>query len=415
MNKKLKSILFSTICFAVAQNAQASGYQLNEYSVTNLGRAFAGVGVAGDDYSAIAFNPAGMYLKGSGVQAGVSVVEMHSDTRGKLIDNNTGADVTNGPKGRLRLYKTLPHFFSQYKVNEKTSIGMGVYSPFGLASVYNGNWFGSSHGIKTELEVVDIAAGGAYRFNDKFSVGATIIYRYVHGNLINSLYSPVVAPGSRNQMDLDGWGWAYNFGIVYEPVKDTRFGVAYRINSGHTVKGKHKIRRNPLPINGSYPANTTMTLPNQLTLSAYHKVNSKFGISGSARWTKWDIFDDFILHSDFNGGTTTVIPEQWKNIWTFSVGLDYYHSPEWTFRTGFSSDPTPIKGAEYRTARIPDADRTWVTFGASYKYKNMTFDAGYAHLFMKTANMRNNDGNTTLNSKATGLSNMYAIQFQYDF
>ena len=41
-------------------NANAAGYQLNEFSVTNLGRSFAGIGVAGDDYSALGYNPAGM-------------------------------------------------------------------------------------------------------------------------------------------------------------------------------------------------------------------------------------------------------------------------------------------------------------------------------------------------------------------
>ena len=48
--------------------AQAGGYQLQEYSTTNMGRAFAGAGIVGDDYSAIAFNPAGMELKNDGLQ-----------------------------------------------------------------------------------------------------------------------------------------------------------------------------------------------------------------------------------------------------------------------------------------------------------------------------------------------------------
>lgn len=410
MTKNFKSLLLSGVILAYASQAQASGYNLNEFSVTNLGRAFAGTGVVGDDYSALAFNPAAMVLKGSGAQIGVSVVEMHSDTRGKLTHNESGMDMTRGPKGRLRLYKTLPHGFVNYKINDKATMGMGVYSPFGLASVYNGDWFGSSHGIKTELEVVDTAIGGAYRVTDQVTLGMAVIYRYVHGNLINSITG---SPDSRNQMDLDGWGWAYNFGMMYEPRKDTRFGISYRLNSAHTVKGKHKIRRYHPALDGHYPAETTMTLPNQLTLSAYHKLNDKFGVSGSARWTKWDVFDVFVLESSKTG--TTYIPEKWENVWTFSLGLDYYYSPEWTFRMGFSSDPTPIQSSEYRTARIPDADRTWVTLGASYKRKNMTFDIGYAHLFMKTAMINNNDGVTTLDAKATGLSNMYGIQFQYDF
>ncbi|MDR1694238.1 MAG: OmpP1/FadL family transporter [Lactobacillaceae bacterium] len=412
MGKKLNFLLMCGLGLAAASTAKASGYQLNEYSVTNLGRAFAGVGVVGDDYSAIAFNPAGMTLKGSGGQLGVSVVEMNSDTRGKL-NLNGGGVIGDSPKGRLRLYKVLPHGFGQYKINDKAYVGLGVYSPFGLASKYNAYWFGANHGIRTELEVVDVAASFAYKFTNQWSAGGAVIYRYVHGNLINTP-SPLF-PKSRNQMDLDGWGWAYNFGVMYEPVQDTRFGVAYRLNSGHTVKGKHKIKKLNPAVNGAYPAETTMTLPNQLTLSAYHKLNSKFGLSGTARWTKWDVFDDFVLHSQYNGGTTEIIPENWKNVWTFSAGVDYYYSPEWTFRFGVSTDPTPIKSPEFRTARIPDADRTWTTLGVSYKYNNMTFDVGYAHLFMKTAEIRNRNAVTTLNAKAVGLSNMYAIQFQYDF
>ena len=80
---------------AAAGTARASGYQLNEYSATGLGRAFAGVGVAGDDYSAAAFNPAGMILKGTGGQLGVSSVQMHSVVEGDLTLNRTGTRFPN--------------------------------------------------------------------------------------------------------------------------------------------------------------------------------------------------------------------------------------------------------------------------------------------------------------------------------
>ena len=404
--------LFLLTMFA-ASNANASGYQLNEYSVTGLGRAFSGSGVVGDDYSAIAFNPAGMTLKGNGIQAGLTSVEMHSDLRGRLY-NAGGTDITNGPKGRMRVYKTLPHAFGQYKVNDKFYLGLGSYTPFGLASIYNGDWFGSSHGIKTELTVIDNALAGAYKINDKWSIGSAIILRYVRGDLINAL-SPAL-PNSRNRMDLDGWGLAYNFGVMYEPVKDTRFGVAYRLNSAHTVKGNHTIRRTGAAgLDGTWDGVSQMTLPNQLTLSAFHKLNDSFGLSATARWTKWNIFDDFVMAS--NRPAYVSIPEKWKNVWTYSLGVDYYYDQKWTFRTGLSMDPSPIKNEGYRTARIPDSDRTWATLGASYKYKNMTFDFGYAHLFMKTASIHSRDHSTgtTLIGKASSLSNMYGVQFQYDF
>ena len=157
-----------------------------------------------------------------------------------------------------------------------------------------------------------------------------------------------------------------------------------------------------------------MTLPNQLTLSAYHKLNDKFGLSGSARWTKWDVFDNFVLQSSISQNPT-VIEENWKNVWTYALGVDYYHSEAWTFRVGISYDPTPIKSPRYRTARIPDSDRLWTTAGASYQTGNSQFDAGYAHLFMRTAKSYNDDGATTLDASHRNYSNMFGIQMQYNF
>lgn len=407
------AFLLGAACSLAAFNAKASGYQLNEYSATGMGRAFAGVGVVGDDYSAVAFNPAGMILKGTGGQLGVSAVQMHSIVDGQLIHNATGAQLPNHPDGKMDLYKILPSGFAQYKINERAVVGGGIYTPFGLASDYNSDWFASSHGIKTELEVVDFAAGGAYKVTDKISLGATLITRYVHGNIINSLTG---MPYSRNQMDLDGWGVAYNFGAMFEPVKDTRFGIAYRLNSAHTVKGKNRIKRATYApyLNGSHEGRSKMTLPNQLTLSAYHKLNEKFGLTATARWTKWNVFDDFVMESSISPRPTS-IPERWRNVWTYSAGVDYYHNENWTFRTGISYDPTPIRHNIYRTARIPDSDRLWTTLGVSYKTGNWQADFGYAHLFMRTAKSYNSDGTTTLKGRFNNYSNMFSLQLQYNF
>ena len=38
----------------------------------------------------------------------------------------------------------------------------------------------------------------------------------------------------------------------------------------------------------------------------------------------------------------------------------------------------------YRTPRIPDGDRTWVSMGASYAFsKSFTVDFGYTHICVK--------------------------------
>jgi len=315
--KNYTKFLLLGLGLVAAGNVNASGYQLNEYSATGLGRAFAGIGVVGDDYSAISFNPAGMILKGTGGQLGISTVQMHSFVKGDLSAG--GMPLGNRPYGKMNFYKFLPSGFAQYKINDKAVIGAGVYTPFGLASIYNKEWFGAHHGISTELDVIDTSFGAAYKVTDQITLGASLIYRYVHGDLVNTA-SPLL-PNSRNQFDLDGWEFAYNFGIMYEPVKDTRFGVSYRLNTAQKVTGDHRVKRTGTPLDGTHPGVSKMTLPNQLLFSAYHKVNDKFGLSGAVRWTKWNIFDDFVMRSPTTGIMANV-PEKWKNTWTYSLGVD---------------------------------------------------------------------------------------------
>ena len=53
-----------------------------------------------------------------------------------------------------------------------------------------------------------------------------------------------------------------------------------------------------------------------------------------------------------------------------------------TLRAGFAFDKSPVKD-EFRTPRLPDGDRYWLSVGASYQLaQNLRVDIGYAHLFV---------------------------------
>ena len=106
MKKLYMLAAVSAICLASSES-YAAGYQLNEYSMTGLGRAFAGAGVVGDDFSALAYNPAGMVLnQTSGVQGGMSVAHLNAKVRGE--ENGKYA------KTKMNIGVALPHAFAQY-------------------------------------------------------------------------------------------------------------------------------------------------------------------------------------------------------------------------------------------------------------------------------------------------------------
>lgn len=404
MNNLSKLAIVSAFCL-YAGSSLAAGYQLNEYSMTGLGRSFAGAGIVGDDFSALAYNPAGMILnKTSGIQGGLTVAQIHSKIRG---------DETQRTK--MNFGVPLPHAFGQYKINDRFTAGLGIYAPYGLKTKYKRNSFVAAEGVNSELEIIDIAPALAYKATDKLSIGASVIARYIHGNMSNTMPTNSPYGTGFSEFDLDGWTAAWTVGAMYEFTPQTRIGVTYKAKSMQTVKGKHRLSGfNVLPApnqnmnqkvdNGE----ASPDLPQSILISGYHQLNEKWGLSSSVRWTDWkDSFPEFTLESSLGDKT---VNESWRETWTISFGADYYLNENWTLRAGTAWDQSPVRNKYHRTARIPDSNRVWLSAGASYTNGNIQIDAGYAHLFMKNSQVQ--DG---ISAHYKSYSNMFGLQLQYKF
>ncbi len=399
-------------------SSQAAGFQLLEYSVTGLGRSYAGAGVVGDDYSALAFNPAGMGLKQTaGGQVGVVLMNIKSEVKGDIyLSSNSAVRLTPYDNRTIILNEAAPHFFTQMPINDKMTFGLGFYAPFGLSTNYKNSWVGASHAKYSAIEGIDVTPSVSYKIHEKWSVGVGVNFQRMYADLTN--YPYLLLSGSplqtaRSKMEGDDWGVGYNAGVVFEPVQDTRIGIAYRSKITHKLSGHHSMKMNGNTI--AFGTGTAkLTTPESFMLSAYSKLNEKLGVAALLKWTKWSRFDDLIIKS-FLSPTPFVTKEKWKNTWLASFGAEYYHSDKLTFRAGVSYDETPINGAEYRTARIPDNNRIWVSAGLSYQYKNVTFDAGYTYMFVHDASARHTIDGTKMEMKYHSRANLLGFQIQYDF
>ncbi|MBQ7285098.1 MAG: outer membrane protein transport protein [Alphaproteobacteria bacterium] len=176
-------------------SAFASGYQLNEYSITNLGRSFAGAGVVGDDYSAIAYNPAGMTLKKSGAQVSFTVAEVASEMKGQGDSVGKQTDMDFGVP--------LPSAYAQYQINDKWFVGGGIYAPYGLATKYKKDSYIADSARESTLEVIDYNLSTAYKLNSQWSVGASFIARYIYGHMTNNMTITGGFP-AESDFELDG-------------------------------------------------------------------------------------------------------------------------------------------------------------------------------------------------------------------
>ncbi|MGB4857552.1 MAG: outer membrane protein transport protein, partial [Candidatus Dechloromonas phosphoritropha] len=87
-------------------------------------------------------------------------------------------------------------------------------------------------------------------------------------------------------------------------------------------------------------------------------------------------------------------------------GAAYKASDAWKVKFGIAYDRTPTSD-DNRTARTPDNDRLWFSFGGQWNggvYGRI--DAGYAYLYMKDPSINQTRTFTTPAGAPVGISNL---------
>jgi long-chain fatty acid transport protein len=247
----------------------------------------------------------------------------------------------------------------------------------------------------------------------------------------------------------DDYAWGWNVGLMYSFNGDAnndvgagRIGLAYRSKIKYDVRGSVNVC-NPVAAGATPPPGCTpqtiptltgalapfnpavagvsnsintnraynggvsadLTMPDMASLSYFQKLNDQWDILGDVTWTGWSSIPElrFVRTDGPAAGASTVLPENFKNTWRFSAGVNYQYSEKIVLRGGVAYDQSPVNDTD-RSARLPDSDRTWIALGARYKYSSaLNFDVGAAYEFVKDGSI-NNSGNPA-STAANGLIN----------
>jgi long-chain fatty acid transport protein len=415
--------------------AFASSFALIEQSVSGMGSAYA-VGSSGiDDASTIYFNPAGMSrLHGSHLSGGLQIVDLKTDFKGSAEYANTGtpldgASIEGKKKLDLDTTELVPSGYISHQYSDKVWFGLGINAPFGLKTDYSKkNWVGRYHAIKSELLTVNINPSMAFKFNDNVTFGFGLSAMYADGELTNmadgglGLWKDsggqLGGPGSDDgfvKLTGDDWGYGFNAGILFEPTQNARIGLHYRSEIDLTLDGDAKVSgfsdSNLAPLNGKTDAELSITLPDSASLSGHYSLSSRWAIMGDVTWTSWSDVDT--LNTKLKGGGRSVSVWDYDDSFRYSIGAEFSPDRTWTFRTGVAYDETPVPKDSLRSPRVPDNDRTWVTLGLTYRHTpNLTFDFGYAHIFVDDPKLKGVvDNHDPSKGETTGV---HSLSGEYD-
>ena len=128
------------------------------------------------------------------------------------------------------------------------------------------------------------------------------------------------------------------------------------------------------------PARADLKTPDVVSLAGSREVSPQVTLLAEVQWTNWSVVKNLRIERP-DGSALTDQPEQWHGTWFASVGATYRPDPSWVIRGGLAFDPTPVRN-QFRTARLPDSDRYWLSLGLGYRWtSDLRFDAAYAHIF----------------------------------
>jgi long-chain fatty acid transport protein len=248
------------------------------------------------------------------------------------------------------------------------------------------------------------------------SVGAGVQIEYFDARLTNAVdfgsiafaasmgaCFPLCVPTARDgraefEAD-DEVGVGYNVGVLFEPIKGTRFGAAFRSMIHHDVQGDVDFfipaSVTSLPgglgpfISATFAdtgARTEVTLPEMVTFGVYHELNPQWAVMAEGQWTNWSRLEE--LRIQFDSGLPDNVTElEWEDSWYGALGVIFRPDHRWAFRAGVGFDESPVPDAT-RTPRLPDEDRIWLSAGAGMQVTpGGRVDLGYTHIFIDDASI----------------------------
>jgi len=377
----------------------AGGYIIPHQTARGVG--LSNAMIAGvDDASATYYNPAAL-----------SEIDGNN-----FLATGTYINVVNGVEndGRRSVNKHDDNFvsslFGNYHIpDSKFTLGLGAYSPFGLATTYERD-FTRFAAQRTELKTIFVTPALAWQPSESFSVGTGLSFVHASGLFSRALCldafsldggcSTIKGPfeGKLRVTDTTN-AFTYNVGLLLKPTENIKLGLTYRartdirfdsadvkLNSAF-VPQKVKADVRPIP------------LPPVIDAAVFWQITRDWGAEFVYEYTRWSEFKSF--SASFSpipgfiplGGLpirSFTLPQDWKNTSTLRFGSFYKINKTWEIRSGIAVEETPIPARTLNPA-IPGADLLTLNGGLGYKWQSFSFDLGYMAVFYKTRNVRNGE------------------------
>ncbi|SRR5581483_4599993 len=388
---KVALFLYVSLSFLCARSELfAGGYAIPPQTAKS--ESMGGAAVAGvDDPSAVYVNPAALTgIDGNQILGGATYV-------------NTISSIENGGAKSRNIHDDdfLPNLFANYHIpDSKFTLGIGSYTPFGLATSYKPDSFTRYAALRSELRTIFVTPSIAWEPLPYLSVGGGVSFVHSSGLLSRAIFFGPFGDGKLRITDTDN-AYGYKIGLLVKPVENLRFGFTYTSRVNLSFDSADVKFTDASGAGGTFTGTKAsgIHLPTPATINAgiHWQINPQWALEMQYDYARWSEFKH--LKASFStplpglGGAVPIpgflLPEDWRDSSSLRVGAAYKIIPQLELRAGLGLDQTPIPAKTLGPA-IPGADYLTVTAGAGYNWRRLKIDVGYMAVFYKTRRVNNN-------------------------
>ncbi|MDH3325484.1 MAG: outer membrane protein transport protein [Gammaproteobacteria bacterium] len=414
---KIKILVIASMC--ISTSAFAGGYRVALQGEQATGMGHAGVAMT-ESAEVVFFNPASMSLltEQTHISAGITIID--SKTKYQNTAANVAAETDNP-------YGTPLYLYYVRKYDERISLGLGVYTPYGNTVEWKKDWPGSHLVNNISLKTIFVQPTISFKANNKLSVGFGPIYVNGSVEFNRNLTTGLTENGNRSNVTVEAKGitdWGMNFGVLFKPAEALAVGINYRsLVNLNANDEKANFENIPDTFKSTYPADTTfdakLVLPAELTIGISYNLNSSTILAVDINRTYWSEYKSLDL--TFANGAESNNLRNYNDVNVYRVGIQHKLSNALTIRGGAYFDSTPISDG-YHTPETPRNDSTGLTAGASYKItKQMEVDVSFLYLMFKEFKASydyiddNNPATLDTSFKGEYISSVKAIGFGLNY
>lgn len=412
-----------------------------------------------DNPSAIYYNPAGItQIEGLSARVGTYAIGIHV---------HYSPEDGDGLETKEKTLFTPQAYLTYTPKNVPFSLGLGVYSPYGLELEYPDDAPFRTVAKFGGLQMVTVNPVIALKVSRTFSLAAGLTLNSGQVELTQGLFPPPMGNGDEFKFKGEGTSAGFNLGAMWKPTEKHSFGISYHSGisvdfSGHTSarlsdreraqakagnkqieQGKQKLAQgiqqiqssplppavkqqliananaqfqqqlaaNGVPASGSFPtgfpeedADARIRFPQFIMAGYSFRPTPDWNFEVDVDWTDWDVLDTVELHQQHSG--TVKLPFNWKNSFIYEFGMTRKLPYGLRASAGYAYSENSVPSESFNPI-VPDSNRHIFSVGLGQTVQRINWDLAYQFAWGPPRTIDNDtlvDGRYRFHSHAVTLS-----------